>query len=315
MLRWQYKLKHQGDCMESIAVRARMIARELSKMYDDPIMCDQYSWWILETILDQSEAELLAHDYTLAEDQEGVLQEWLHKLIDDKMPLAYLIGSVPFAGATILIYPPVLIPRPETEEWTINLIERFNKLKNKKLTILDLCTGSGCIAVALAREFHDTHIYASDISDDALACAQKNIVHNEVDNVVLIKSDLFADLPRDIRYDLIVGNPPYINPEQWDTLSDQVTAWEDKNALVADNKGLPIISDIIKEAPRYLKENKEMQEKRVPQLELEIDSMQGVEAQYMMEQNAFCDVKVEKDLEGKDRVICGRFAPCGHYHE
>ncbi len=301
--------------MESIAVRARMISRELSKIYDDPIMCDQYSWWILETILDESEADLLAHDYTLTDDQEMILQEWIHKLIEDKMPLAYLIGSVPFAGATILVNPPVLIPRPETEEWTVRLIEHLNKLKNKKLTILDLCTGSGCIAVALAREFHDAHIYASDISDDALACAQKNIVHNEVDNVVLIKSDLFADLPRHIRYDLIVGNPPYIAPLAWDNLSEQVTEWEDKNALIAKDNGLAIISEIIKSAPRFLKENKELQEKQVPQLELEIDSTQGIQTQYMMEQAAFCDIKVEKDLEGKDRVICGRFAPCGHYQE
>lgn len=301
--------------MKSIAVSARMIARELAKIYDDPIMCDQYAWWILETICDESEANLLAHDYSISDDQESVLHDWLHKLVDEKMPLAYLIGSVPFAGATILVNPPVLIPRPETEEWTINLIERLNKLGNKKLTILDLCTGSGCIAVALAREFHDAHVYACDISDDALACAQKNIVRNEVDNVVLIKSDLFADLPRNIRYDLIVGNPPYIAPSEWNNLDYSVTKWEDKNALIAPSNGLAIIADIIKAAPHYLEKNSQMAEKGVPQLILEIDGTQGIQTQRLMENAGFCDVKVENDLEKKDRIISGRCAPCGHYHE
>lgn len=301
--------------MQSTEQRANTIAQELSAVYDDPITCQQYAWWVLEQILNKSKAELLAHDYKISSDQETVIQDWLHKLIDEKMPLQYLIGSVPFANTTILVNPPVLIPRPETEEWTVRLIEQLNKLKNQNLTILDLCTGSGCIAVAIAKAIPTAHIYACDDAEEALMCARQNVTHNMVSNVVLIKSDLFDELPEDIRYDLIVGNPPYIAPEEWDSLDEQVALWEDKHALIAADHGLKIISAIINNAPRYLKENSEMKEKQVPQLVLEIDRTQGQQTKLLMQHAGFCDVQVEKDLEGKDRIICGRCAPCGHSRE
>lgn len=302
--------------MQTIEQLAATIAQQLKDVYKDHMLCNQYAWWMLESILNKTETELIAHDtLTITADQKLTIDDWIHKLTVDKMPLAYLIGSVPFNDITIMVEPPVLIPRPETEEWTVRLIEQLKKLDNKNLTILDLCTGTGCIACALAKALPKAQLYAIDLSDQALACAQKNIVNTMAANVVLIQSDLFDALPTGLQFDIIVGNPPYIALSDWATLDEQVLEWEDKTALVADDDGFSIIAKIIKNAPQYLKENRELQEKKIPQLLLEIDYTQAKRATSLLEQTGFCDVAVLKDLEGKDRVVTGRFAPCGHSHE
>lgn len=299
--------------MRSVMELAHEIKQRLIPVYDDPVLCDQYAWWILETILDASKAALLEQKtIVMTTDREAILQDWLTKLIDEKMPLQYLIGSVPFDGVTIIVKPPVLIPRPETEEWTVRLIKQLEQLDDHDLTILDLCTGSGCIAVALAKAFPSMRIYATDIADDAIACAQENIVRNLASNVVLIQSDLFDNLPKQVKFDLIVGNPPYVSPAEWNDLDEQVTRWEDRRALVAADEGLAIIAAIIKKAPEFLKPNTALQKKQIPQLILEMGPAQARHAQTLMEHSGFCDIIVEKDLAGKDRVITGRWAPCGH---
>lgn len=299
--------------MQSIIQLINEIKHQLTQVYRDPVLCDQYAWWILETILDARKAELLEQKtVVMTADRETILQDWLTKLIDEKMPLQYLIGSVPFDGVTILVKPPVLIPRPETEEWTVRLIKQLAQLDNQDLTILDLCTGSGCIAIALAKAFPRMHIYATDIANEAIDCAQENIVCNLADNVVLIQSDLFENLPNDLKFDLIVGNPPYVTQEEWDNLDEQVTRWEDRRALVAADEGLAIIAAIIEKAPEFLKPNPALQKKNIPQLILEMGPDQIKLAQTLMERRGFCDILVEKDLAGKDRVITGRWSPCGH---
>jgi release factor glutamine methyltransferase len=300
--------------MQTIEELAATIAYQLHAVYDDPLLCEQYAWWILEAILAKGKASLIADDGKLITVEQSVrIDDWLHKLIVEKMPLAYLIGSVPFNDLTILVEPPVLIPRPETEEWTVYLIEQLKKLDNKKLTILDLCTGTGCIALAIAKALPMAHVYAVDIADEAMQCAQKNIVHSAASNVVLIQSDLFDALPDDVHFDLIVGNPPYISQEYWEDLDEQVAEWEDKRALIAENGGLAIIATIIAKASAYLKENSEMSAKHVPQLLLEIDRNQAKDATELMKQAHFCDIAVLRDLEGKDRVITGRYASCGPF--
>ena len=299
--------------MRSVMELAHEIKQRLIPVYDDPVLCDQYAWWILETILDASKADLLEQKtIVMTADRETILQDWLTKLIDEKMPLQYLIGSVPFDGVTIIVKPPVLIPRPETEEWTVRLIKQLEQLDNQDLTILDLCTGSGCIAIALAKAFPHIHIYATDIADEAIECTQENIVRNLASNVALIQSDLFDNLPKQLKFDLIVGNPPYVSPTEWKDLDEQVTRWEDRRALVAANEGLAIIAAIIEKAPEFLKPNTALQKKDIPQLILEMGPAQARHAQTLMEHSGFCDIIVEKDLAGKDRVITGRWAPCGH---
>ena len=174
------------------------------------------------------------------------------------------MGSTPFAGLEILTQPPVLIPRPETEEWTVNLIEQLQGLPDKKLQILDLCTGSGCIALALADALPQAKIFGTDISDSALALANHNKIHNHIPNVEFLRSDLFAQIPQKFTFDLIVGNPPYIDEQEWNNLDPSVTQSEDKHALLAADHGLALIKKIIAAAPIILNRIMTAQTKKYP---------------------------------------------------
>jgi release factor glutamine methyltransferase len=290
----------------SVAQLTNYMAHQLEKRYADPVLCDQYTWWTLETITKQDEAHLIAQEnIMLTPEQQKKIDHWLDQMINHNMPIQYLIGSVPFDGVDILVKSPVLIPRPETEEWTMHLIEQLKKLDNKKLSIIELCTGSGCIAVALAHALPQATIYATDIFSDAIALTKKNASHNEVTNIHTIESDLFDMIPKTTKVDLIAVNPPYIALEDWQKLDLSVTQWEDKKALVAPHHGLAIIERIIFQAPTFLKQNDEMAQKKIPQLVIEIDYTQAAGVRTLAEQAGFHQIQVWKDLEGKDRVVTG----------
>ena len=277
-------------------------------VYDhDDTLCQQYAWWILQAICEKSKTELIAQETVmLSHEQREQLDEWLDQLIHDKKPLQYILGSVPFADCDILVEPPTLIPRPETEEWCLHIIEHLKLLDNQKITILDLCTGSGCIAIALAHHLPLVEIVATDITDSALALTKKNIEHNKLINITCIKSDLFASIPQGMQFDLIVSNPPYISQTEQVKLDESVTQWEDHKALFAADNGLAIIKQIIAQAPLFIKPNNEMKNKNIPQLVMEIDYTQGAAVKNLMEAAGYNDILVHKDLEGKDRFVTGR---------
>jgi len=265
-----------------------------------------YAWWILEAITGKRKEHLVLHNSAgITSEQQEKLDTWLIALIKDKMPLQYLIGSVPFGDLEILVAPPTLIPRPETEEWCLDLIDQLQHLNNKKLTILDLCSGSGCIALSLAQALPQASVYGVDIADSALALAEKNKIHNKINNVTFIHSDLFKSFTPDITFDLIVANPPYIAQSEWDTLAPSVTHWEDKNALIADDNGFTIIKEILKKAPEYLSKNAELAMLKIPNVWIEIGYLQGARAKELMQEYNYRDIKVKKDLADKDRVLVG----------
>lgn len=283
------------------------IKKKLLPIYPDPQLRQQYAWWTVQAITGRTQTDLISnHELELTEEQENKLFHWLDALINAHMPIQYLIGSVPFNGLEILVKEPVLIPRPETEEWTLNLIEQLKQLENKNLHILDLCTGTGCIALALAKALPEASVLATDISEQALELAEKNAQHNKIENVTFMLSDLFEDILIEHRFDLIVCNPPYIAPEEWNTLDRSVTAWEDKRALVAADDGLALIKKIITTAPAYLKENSEIAHKQLPQLMLEIGHAQADTVVALMRKAGYTHVTAHQDLEHKNRVVSGR---------
>jgi release factor glutamine methyltransferase len=222
------------------------------------------------------------------------------------MPIAYLIGNVPFNDLDILVEPPTLIPRPETEEWVIDLIAKLKTLKSHTLTILDMCSGSGCIALALAKAFPQSTVYALDLSDKAIALGKKNAAHNGIKNVTFMQSDLFNELNTQHLFDIIVSNPPYISFDEFQELDASVSTWEDKQALVAADNGTAIINDIIEDAADYLKTDSEIAHTKIPQLIIEIGYRQADIVQNLMNSAGWIAVKILKDLEGKDRVVTGR---------
>jgi len=283
------------------------IEKKLAQKYDDPILCTQYSWWILEALTKQKKEQLIARSIDdLSEEQLNQLDTWMLRLVDKSEPLQYIIGHTPFLDITILLEIPTLIPRPETEEMCANLIEQLQKLNNQKLTILDIGTGTGCIALSLAHALPNAQVYATDISDAALKLAQTNAEQNKIKNVTFIKSDVYKGIPSGLTFDLIVSNPPYISKTEWDNLDDSVTQWEDRIALIADDKGLAIIKRIVKKAPAFLHENKEMARLNIAQLILEVGHTQGPSVAKLLENAGFDAITIKKDLEGKDRVVAGR---------
>ncbi|HXW86235.1 MAG TPA: peptide chain release factor N(5)-glutamine methyltransferase [Candidatus Bathyarchaeia archaeon] len=282
------------------------ISTQLHTLYKNNLLCHQYAWWILEYILKKKQAQLITYKTViLNNEQQKLLDEWLHKLVDNAMPLQYLLGSVPFDDVDILVQSPVLIPRPETEEWVADLIEKLVLCKTTDLTILDLACGSGCIALALAHHLPHATLYATDISPHAIALTEKNKQHNAIQNVTVLQSDLFSAIDPHIRFDLIVSNPPYISPEQWNSVEKSVTVWEDEHALVAQDHGMAIIKKIISQAPNRLKPHQHLLKVGIDQLYIEIDYTQGPAAQECMQKAGYLTITLHKDLEGKNRVISG----------
>jgi len=170
-------------------------------------------------------------------------------------PVQYVMGHSEFHGMDFLVDERVLIPRPETEILVDVAIDIINELQaaSKKIRVLDLCTGSGNIAIALTKKIHDCKMVASDISDEALEVAKINAKRQDVsDRIEFIKSDLFADIKG--KFDLIVSNPPYISKPEYSTLQKEVLM-EPRVAFDGGDDGLDFYRKIIPESKKYLKKN------------------------------------------------------------
>lgn len=275
------------------------IKTQLEPLYKNKVLAEQYAWWILQALTGKTRAQLITAG-PLTHEQEKQLAHWLELLTIKRMPLAYVIGSVPFAGLTIAVEPPFLIPRLETEEWVLNLIEQLKTI-DQPLRILDIGTGSGCIALALAHALPKSNVYGVDISSKALDLAQRNAQNNTITNVTFIHSDLFDKI--DTTFDIIVSNPPYISDEQWLALDPSVKEWEDKGALVAPQEGLAIIERIINQAPSYLRYNATLVHNNINNLYLEIDATQTKKVIELLGKRAYTNTHVFKDMFGNDRVV------------
>lgn len=281
----------------------REIAHKLETRYRDPTLREQTAGWILENITGKKKIDLIATGaIKLTSNDQQQLEQWIDKIVNQHMPLAYLIGSVPFNGLEILLQQPVLIPRPETEEWVINLIKQLQQLENQKLTILDIGTGSGCVALALAKALPQAIVCGTDISDTALELAQKNAQHNNISNAKFFKSDIFNSVSKEQTFDLIVANPPYIAQDEWQALDPSVKQWEDKHALLAQEEGLALVKKIIDQARAHLKPNNEFELQNIPNLVIEIGYRQGPAVQKLLLNADYQAVEIVKDLEGKDRT-------------
>lgn len=186
----------------------------------------------------------------VATERHRIIERVLRR-INDRIPVAYLTNKSWFCGLEFYVDERVLIPRSPICEL---IKKRFAPwLTTEPQHILDLCTGSGCIAVACAYAFPDAEVDAADISVDALAVAERNIeTHGLAHRVIPIRSDLFRDIP-EIKYDLIVTNPPYVDAEDMSDLPDEFRR-EPELGLAAGTDGLKLVRRILANAPDYLSE-------------------------------------------------------------
>ncbi|HDZ9483667.1 TPA: 50S ribosomal protein L3 N(5)-glutamine methyltransferase [Vibrio cholerae] len=174
------------------------------------------------------------------------------KRINDRTPVAYLTSKAWFCGLEFFVDSRVLVPRSPIGELIQNRFEPW--LTEEPTRIMDLCTGSGCIAIACANAFLEAEVDAIDISVDALNVAEQNIQDHGLEQQVFpIRSDLFRDLPQE-QYDLIVTNPPYVDQEDMDSLPSEFRH-EPELGLAAGSDGLKLARRILANAPLYLKEN------------------------------------------------------------
>jgi ribosomal protein L3 glutamine methyltransferase len=192
-------------------------------------------------------------DAHLVAAERAKLLDFIQQRVEKRIPNAYLMHEAWFAGLSFYVDERVLIPRSPIAELIEKQFEPWVK-PEKVHRILDLCTGSGCIAIAMAKAFPEVMVDASDISDEALAVAKINVLrHNEEDTVTLFKSDLFKQLPPQ-KYDLIISNPPYVSQQEMIDLPDEYLH-EPKLGLAAGHEGLDMAIRILQEAPAYLSQD------------------------------------------------------------
>ena len=206
------------------------------------------------------------------------------------MPLAYIVGDAEFYGLTFVVNEDVLIPRPETEE----VVSEALKYINSTSKVLDIGTGSGVIAVTVAKK-KACNVTAVDISESALEIAKQNAKNNNVE-VEFIKSDLFEAIGGR-KFDVIISNPPYISEKEYQSLMPEVKDYEPRLALVAEENGLKIYKQIIKDASKHLNKN--------GKIVLEIGYNQGEKIKNLLEKD-FEEIKILKDLQGQDRIAVAR---------
>lgn len=280
--------------------------QKLSVTFNNHEQAQQEAWWLIEHVTLQKKHHLMISEYQLTDGELKQLKTALSERIEKHKPLQYIIGSVPFLESTIKVKPPILIPRAETEEWTYWLIDTIQKEKmhNESLTMLDLCTGSGCIAIGLAQGLPQSYIIASDSNNDAVMLAKENSTLNGCSNITCIESNLFESLTNFThRFDIIVSNPPYISYTDWQNLDCSVKDWEDQAALWAEDEGLFLYKKIIAQAPSYLNPNSQIKSTNIPRLILEIGHTQAQDITVLLEEAGYTNIQTHQDLEGKDRWI------------
>jgi len=232
---------------------------------------------------------------------EKKLLDKLHSLVERATkhePVAYLIGKTEFYSIELIVSPKCMIPRPETELLVGRAIELLRARTGIQL-VCDIGTGSGCIAIAIAKNHPNVEIIATDISEDALELAAQNTqIHQLQNKIALIQGDLFEPIASQYQgknFDLIVCNPPYVSPQEYKKLDKNVKDYEPKSALYAEQKGLEFHKRITREAEKFLKPGGAVM--------LEISYNQGQAVREMLEkQGTFTNIKVEKDLQDNDRI-------------
>ena len=234
-------------------------------------------------------------DKELSEDQEKYFLEMMKDRLNQR-PIAYILGNREFMGLDFFVKEGVLIPRPDTE----TLVEEIINICNNKtgLNILDIGTGSGAITVSLAKYLDKSHVVSVDISDIALEIASKNAISNKVDERIdFIKSDVFSNVSRENKFDIIVSNPPYIKKSDIDGLDRQVKDFEPYNALEGGEDGLDFYRKITRESREFLNEN--------GILAYEVGHDQASDVSKIMQQNGFKGIYTKSDLQGFERVVIG----------
>ncbi len=271
--------------------------KELAPFYD-AYEAESFFYLILEDKHQLRQIDLaLNHELTFSENDFVVWDSFLAQL-KQEVPIQYLLGKTSFYGLDFEVNENVLIPRPETEElveWIIN--ENAVENKSKKIKILDIGTGSGCIAISLAKNLPNAEVYGFDVSKKAIETAKRNAINNKVDVTFMFQDVLELEELR-CKFDVIVSNPPYVRNLEKEEIRKNVLDYEPHLALfVDDNDALIFYRKIAELAKKNFLEN--------GKLYFEINQYLGKEMTDLLEKMDFKNIELRKDIYDNDRMMKG----------
>lgn len=274
--------------MATVRATLAAAAERLRAVTDTPdleatlLACHAWGWSRTRLIVDAG-----------AECEDDSLEPLLLRRLDAE-PIAYILGSWEFFSIPLGVRAPLLVPRPETEHLVEVALEHIGK---KPARVLDLCTGTGCVAIALGKNADTPVLWATDCHPVAVAVAGENAAHHEIP-LSIVQGDLFAPLPRSSApFDVIVSNPPYVAQGDWEGLARDIRDYEDPGALLAGADGLDCVRRIVQEGPDWLSPG--------GLLALEIGEEQGAAVRALLARRGFSDIRVTRDLAGHDRIVSG----------
>lgn len=270
---------------------------QLSAHYPNP-EAQSITFILLEHVFNLSKTQVLVNQRKTVESSTWQQFEAALQRLKQLEPVQYVIGHTEFYGLPFRVMSGVLIPRPETEELVDWIVQNH---QSQTLALLDIGTGSGCIAISLAKHLPKAQVSALDVSPEALATAQQNATLNQVDirfiedNILSPNASHFANQSLDV----IVSNPPYVTPAEKNQMHHNVLAHEPELALfVPQEKPLLFYKAIAQFALQTLKPK--------GMLYFEINELFGQATKEMMEQQGFANVEVRQDMFGKDRMVIGQ---------
>ena len=250
-----------------------------------------YFYWCCEHFLNMAKTQVIANLDVRISESMMLKFNFAVKDLKKQKPLQYILESCDFSGLSLYVTPDVLIPRPETEELVQKIIQENSSFDGQ---ILDICTGSGCIALALKRQLPNAVVQGFDISKEAIAIAQKNAEKNRLE-VDFFVADIFTHKPGQ-RFDLIVANPPYVRHSEKSQMQANVLNYEPHQALFVDDEHpLVFYTAILDFAKEHLNPN--------GKIYFEINENFGSELAEVSKNKGFSDVTVCKDFRGKDRFV------------
>lgn len=273
------------------------IRTEYKKLYFDKDMSDYEISseidFVIEMLTGFSSTDILLGKEISLSDNERILKV-LKERVETNRPLQQIVGKAYFAGNIYYVNNSTLIPRPETEFLVDRCRTEF--LKEKPIKILDIGTGTGCIAIELAKYYKNADVIAVDVCQQALDMARENAErHNVLKQINFVLSDVFQEVQG--KFDIIVSNPPYIPLSM--PVQQDVYDFEPHSALFAEDNGLYFYKKIIFEAKTYLNKN--------ALLSFEVGFNQGEKVAEIFDQNGYVNMSFTQDCDGVNRVVSANF--------
>jgi release factor glutamine methyltransferase len=271
------------------------------KEFNNPFL---EAYMILGYLMDKDKLYLITHEDNPVD--EKYYDEFINliKKRNTGYPIQYIIHDQEFMGINFYLDEEVLIPRSDTEVLVENAIKiaKSDYFDYEQIKALDIGTGSGAIAVSFGYYCRNAQVLGVDINPKAVEVAKKNVDLNDLDNVNIVKGDIFMErynFPNE-KYDIIMSNPPYIRTEEIEKLQEEVSKYEPKNALDGGESGLKFYTQILKIIPNHLND------KSVLIMEIGWDQAEEVK-ELMKKIEGFEKVEVKKDIAKKDRIVIGYY--------